>query len=237
MKGPWHHNLWQDVDPCCEQTHAAFEVGLSLDQGQGVYSGWSDVVASSQLRLCHTCIIDVMVLWYTALQYLRQVITHILCSGANCCVSIVWHLGEFDRIITALYRTAHRQLIMTELTISLGRFSHKIHSIARFQCLLWHTQNSIHAILHNKYFHLIQYICVVVDGDLRLLTLQWLLLAVLNYHPYGGLTFTKQIEADLIKITIGPTDNAWPSSLELLAIYNVLSRVNSLRPMGAYMRR
>ena len=52
--------LWQDVGPCCEQTHAAFEVGLSRDQGQGVYSGWSDVVVSSQLRLCHTCIIDVM---------------------------------------------------------------------------------------------------------------------------------------------------------------------------------
>ena len=52
--------LWQDVGPCCEQTHAAFELGLSLDQGQGVYSGWSDVVVSSQLRLCHTCIIDVM---------------------------------------------------------------------------------------------------------------------------------------------------------------------------------
>ena len=48
------------MGPCCEQTHAAFEVGLSLDQGQGVYSGWSDVVVSSQLRLCHTCIIDVM---------------------------------------------------------------------------------------------------------------------------------------------------------------------------------
>ena len=43
------------------QTHAAFEVGLSLDQGQGVYSGRSDVVVSSQLRLCHTCIIDVMI--------------------------------------------------------------------------------------------------------------------------------------------------------------------------------
>ena len=52
--------LWQDVGPCCEQTHAAFEVGLSLYHGQGVYSGWSDVVVSSQLRLCHTCIIDVM---------------------------------------------------------------------------------------------------------------------------------------------------------------------------------
>ena len=52
--------LWQDAGPCCEQTQAAFEVGLSLDQGQGVYSGWSDVVGSSQLRLCHTCIIDVM---------------------------------------------------------------------------------------------------------------------------------------------------------------------------------
>ena len=48
------------MGPCCEQTHAAFEVGLSLDQGQGVYSSWSDVVVSSQLRLCHTCIIDVM---------------------------------------------------------------------------------------------------------------------------------------------------------------------------------
>ena len=52
--------LWQDVGPCCEQAHAAFEVRLSLDHGQGVYSSWSDVVVSSQLRLCHTCIIDVM---------------------------------------------------------------------------------------------------------------------------------------------------------------------------------
>ena len=54
--------LWQDVGPCCEQTHAAFEVGLSLDHSQGVYSRCSDVVVSSQLqlRLCHTCIVDVM---------------------------------------------------------------------------------------------------------------------------------------------------------------------------------
>ena len=28
--------LWQDVGPCCEQTYAAFEVGLSLNQEQGV---------------------------------------------------------------------------------------------------------------------------------------------------------------------------------------------------------
>ena len=35
-------------------------MGLNLDQGQGVYSGRSDVVGSSQVRLCHTCIIDVM---------------------------------------------------------------------------------------------------------------------------------------------------------------------------------
>ena len=52
--------LWQGADPCCEQTHAAFEVGFSLDQGLGVYSCWLDVDGSSQLRLCHTCIIDVM---------------------------------------------------------------------------------------------------------------------------------------------------------------------------------
>ena len=55
--------LRQDVGPCCEQTHAAFEVGLSLGQGQGVYSGWSDVDGGSQLRLCHTCIIDVMLVY------------------------------------------------------------------------------------------------------------------------------------------------------------------------------
>ena len=46
--------------PCCEQTHADFEVGLSLGQQQGVYNGWSDVDGSSQLCLCHTCMIDVM---------------------------------------------------------------------------------------------------------------------------------------------------------------------------------
>ena len=57
--------LWQDVGSCCGQTHAAFEVGLTLDHGQGVYSGWSDVVVSSQLRLCHTCIIDVMITSYS----------------------------------------------------------------------------------------------------------------------------------------------------------------------------
>ena len=50
----------QDVGPRCEEMHAAFEVGLSPDQGQGVYNGWSDVDGSNQLRLCHTCIIDVM---------------------------------------------------------------------------------------------------------------------------------------------------------------------------------
>ena len=52
--------LWQDVGPCCEQTHAAFEVGLSLDQGQGFYTCWSDVDGRSQLRLCHRCIIDLV---------------------------------------------------------------------------------------------------------------------------------------------------------------------------------
>ena len=41
--------FWQDVGPCCEQTHAAFEVGVSLDHGQDVYSGWSNVDGSSQL--------------------------------------------------------------------------------------------------------------------------------------------------------------------------------------------
>ena len=51
---------WQDMRPCCEQTNAAFEMGLNLDHGQGVYSGGSDVDGSSQLRLFHTCIIDVM---------------------------------------------------------------------------------------------------------------------------------------------------------------------------------
>ena len=45
--------LWQSVGPCCEQTHAAFEVGLSLDQGQGVYSGWWDVTNYvSAIRVC-----------------------------------------------------------------------------------------------------------------------------------------------------------------------------------------
>ena len=53
--------LWQDAGPCCEQAHAAFEVGLSFDQRQGVYSGRSDVDGSSLVRLCHTCIIDVMI--------------------------------------------------------------------------------------------------------------------------------------------------------------------------------
>ena len=64
--------LWQDVGPCCEQTHAAFEVGLSLDQGQGVYSG------SAQVRLCHTCIIDVMsIIWHSIWLCSRYFVTSI----------------------------------------------------------------------------------------------------------------------------------------------------------------
>ena len=59
VKGTWHHNFMAGCGSLL-WAHAAFEVGLSLDQGQGVYSGWSDVVVSSQLRLCHTCIINVM---------------------------------------------------------------------------------------------------------------------------------------------------------------------------------
>ena len=56
---------------------AAFEVGLSLDQGQGVYRGWADVDGSSQLRLCHTCIIDVMVIKLLKMFYLVSVLQHI----------------------------------------------------------------------------------------------------------------------------------------------------------------
>ena len=63
--------LWQDVGPCCEQTHAAFEVGLSLDLRLCVYSGWSDVDGSRQLRLCHTCIINVMVMFTKLYTLLR----------------------------------------------------------------------------------------------------------------------------------------------------------------------
>ena len=53
--------------------HAAFEVGLSLDQGQGIYSGWSDVVGSSQLRLCHTCMLRLKL--YNAFRVLDQAVT------------------------------------------------------------------------------------------------------------------------------------------------------------------
>ena len=76
--------MWQDTGPRCEQTHAAFEVGLSLDQGQGGYSSSSDVDGSSQVRLCHTCIIDVMESQYgfcklhstelTALEFMERII-------------------------------------------------------------------------------------------------------------------------------------------------------------------
>ena len=69
--------LWQDAGPCCEQTHAAFEVGLSLDQGQGVYSGGSGVDGSSQVRLCHTCIIDVMLLTRTNISTNSRIIAYL----------------------------------------------------------------------------------------------------------------------------------------------------------------
>ena len=84
--------LWQDVGTCCEQTHAAFEVGLSLDQGQGVYSGWSDVVVSSQLRLCHTCIIDVMAL-------LILVGRRSVSRSHMCCDLVTWQsIKEWHRL-------------------------------------------------------------------------------------------------------------------------------------------
>ena len=72
MKGTGHHNFMAG----CGSLLWAFEVGLSLDQGQGVYSGWSDVDGSSQLRLCHTCIIDVMGLLRWGLCTFHSHLTH-----------------------------------------------------------------------------------------------------------------------------------------------------------------
>ena len=46
--------LLQDVGPCCEQTHAAFEVRMKSWPGAGCLGGYC------HLRLCHTCIIDVV---------------------------------------------------------------------------------------------------------------------------------------------------------------------------------
>ena len=60
MKGTWHHNFMAGCGSLLWANTCSLWSELSLDQGQGVYSGWSDVVVSSQLRLCHTCIIDIM---------------------------------------------------------------------------------------------------------------------------------------------------------------------------------
>ena len=97
--------------------------------------------------------------------------SHYALEGGLLCVYCVV-LEEFDRIITTLSRTARRQPIMTELNIYLGRFFRKKNSTARFLVLdMIHTQTYIQTIIHNEFFHLIQCIFVVVDGDAHLLAL------------------------------------------------------------------
>ena len=60
VKGTWHHNFMARCGSLLWTNTCDLWSGINLDQGPGVYSGWSDVDGSSQVRLCHTCIIDVM---------------------------------------------------------------------------------------------------------------------------------------------------------------------------------
>ena len=59
VKGTWHHNFMAGCGSLLWANTYSLWSGIKY-QGQGVYSGRSDVVGSSQVRLCHTCIIDVM---------------------------------------------------------------------------------------------------------------------------------------------------------------------------------
>ena len=63
VKGTWHHNFMVGCGSLLWANTCSLWSGINLDQGQGVYSGRSDVVGSSQVRLCHACIIDVMKCW------------------------------------------------------------------------------------------------------------------------------------------------------------------------------
>ena len=60
VKGTWHHNFMAGCGSLLWANTCSLWSGIKSWPGQGVYSGWSDVVVSSQLRLCHMCIIDVM---------------------------------------------------------------------------------------------------------------------------------------------------------------------------------
>ena len=58
VKGTWHHNFMAGFRTLLWANACSLWSGIK--SWPGVYSGWSDVDGSSQLRLCHTCIIDVM---------------------------------------------------------------------------------------------------------------------------------------------------------------------------------
>ena len=60
MKGTWHHNFMAGCGSLLWANKSSLWSGIKSWPGQGVYSGRSDVVGSSQVRICHTCIIDVM---------------------------------------------------------------------------------------------------------------------------------------------------------------------------------
>ena len=102
------------MGPCCEQTDAAFEVGFILDQGQGVYSGCSNVDGSSQLRLCHTFIIDVM-----PCTPMPNVIVN----------SLSMHLGLFAFFRLSLYRKGFCDISLSQFTPFYMWITHRIVNI------------------------------------------------------------------------------------------------------------
>ena len=102
------------------QTHAAFEVGLSFDQGPGVYSGWTDV--DGQVRLCHTRIIDVMKsLFHRENMFLRLPVGFTTCFEIY--VSYLLNSCQINRKkqSVSVIDMFHKQLVEQNMVTTLGK--------------------------------------------------------------------------------------------------------------------
>ena len=60
VRGTWHHNFMAGCGSLLWANTCSLWSGIKSWPGAGCLQRLSDVVGSSQLRLCHTCILDVM---------------------------------------------------------------------------------------------------------------------------------------------------------------------------------
>ena len=101
LKGTWHHNFMAGCGFLLWANTCSLWSGIKSWSGAGCLQRRSDVVGSSHVRLCHTCIIDVMNVKDTFC-YLGDM----LCSdqgcdsviAARCCAA--W--GKFRKLLPVL---------------------------------------------------------------------------------------------------------------------------------------